>query len=94
MPELFIFLHWVLFTNIQLDYFSATLVCLLECLDIEKPEGREWTMMTAVNISALLKYGQPQEVLQCTGMLGQVNHNLAAITAATKVKLARKAQAE
>jgi len=57
VPELFMFLHGMLFTNIQLDNFSATLMHLLERLDIEEPEGQEWTMMAAVNISVLLKYG-------------------------------------
>jgi hypothetical protein len=47
----------VLFTDIQLDNFSATLTHLLECLDIEEPEGQEWTMMAAVNICMLLEYG-------------------------------------
>ena len=59
-PELFVFLHGVLFTDIQLDNFSATLACLLERLNIEEPEGREWTMMAAVNIRALLEYGHQQ----------------------------------
>ena len=55
--ELFVFLHGMLFTNIQLDDFSATLARLLECLDIEEPEGREWTIMAAVHIGELLEYG-------------------------------------
>ena len=59
-PELFVFLHGVLFTDIQLDNFSATLARLLECLDIEEPEGREWTMMAAVNIRALLEYSHQE----------------------------------
>ena len=63
MPELFVFLHRLLFTNTQLDGFSATLAHLLECPDIEEPEGRKWTMMAAVNISALLKYSRSQGVL-------------------------------
>jgi len=55
-PELFVFLHSTLFTNIQLD-FSPTLLHLLEHLSIEEPEAREWTMMAAINIGALLEYG-------------------------------------
>ena len=69
-PELFVFLHRLLFTNTQLDGFSATLARLLEHPDIEEPEGREWTMMAAVNISALLEYGRSQGVLRRTGALG------------------------
>jgi protein SMG6 len=40
-PELFVFLHGVLFTNIQLDDFPPTLACLLERLSIEEPEACE-----------------------------------------------------
>jgi len=93
-PEIFVFLHGMLFTNIQLDDFSATLTCLLECLDIEEPKGQEWTMMAAVNIGALLEYGWTQGVLQCTSTLSQIDHNPATIAAATKVKLARKVQVD
>jgi len=94
-PDLFVFLHGMLFTNIQLDDFSATLSRLLERLSIEEPEGQEWTMMAAVNIGALLEYGRSQGVLRRTGALGQVDRTpAAAIAAASKVKLARKAQAD
>ena len=93
-PELFVFLHGMLFTNIQLDDFSATLSRLLERLSIEEPEEREWTMMATVNVGALLEYGRPQGVLRRSGALGPVDRNLAAMAAASKVKLARKAQAD
>src|SRR5216683_5218252 len=51
--------------------------------------------MTVVNVGALLKYSRPQGVvLRCTGALRQVDRTpAAAITATSKVKLARKAQA-
>jgi hypothetical protein len=62
-PEPFVF-HGVLFTNIQLDDFSATLASILERLDIEEPVGREWAMMTVVNFGALLEYGHQQGVLR------------------------------
>jgi hypothetical protein len=84
----------MLFTNIQLDDFSATLSRLLERLSIEEPEEREWTMMATVNVGALLEYGRPQGVLRRSGALGQVDRNPAAMAAASKVKLARKAQAD
>ncbi|KAI9433991.1 hypothetical protein H4582DRAFT_1983834 [Lactarius indigo] len=92
-PELFVLLHGMLFTNIQLDDFSSTLARLVERLSIEEPEGREWAMMAAVNIGALLEYGRPQGFLRRSGVLGQ-DRNPAAIAAATKVKLAKKAQAD
>ena len=62
-PELFVFLHGMHFTNIQLDDFSLTLMRLLKCLSIEEPEAQEWTMMVVINIGTLLKYGRPQGVL-------------------------------
>ena len=92
-PELFVLLHGMLFTNIQLDDFSSTLARLLERLRIEETEEREWVMMAAVNIGALLEYGRPQGFLRRSGGLGQ-ERNPAAIAAATKVKLAKKAQAD
>jgi hypothetical protein len=51
-PELFAFLPGMLFTNIQLDDFSATLSHLLERLNIEKPEGREWTSSSTAGLKA------------------------------------------
>lgn len=83
----------MLFTNIQLDDFSATLARLLERLRIDEPEGREWAMMAVVNIGAHLDYGRPRGFLRRSGALGQ-DRNPAAIAAASKVKLARKAQAD
>jgi len=50
-------------------------------------------MMAAVNIGALLEFGRPQGFLRRSGALGQ-DRNPAAIAAATKVKLAKKAQAD
>ena len=50
-------------------------------------------MMATVNTGAFLEYGQPQDVLQCSGALGQADRNSTAMAAASKVKLAREAQA-
>ena len=72
------------------DDFTLTLACLLERLTIEELEAREWTIMAAINIGTLLKYGQAQGVLRCADVLGPLDCNPGAI-AATKVKLARKA---
>ena len=91
-PELFVFLHGMLFTKIQLDDFSPTLARLLERLSIEEPDAREWTMMAAINIGALLEYGRPQGVLRRAGVVGQLDRNPA--VAVAKVKLARKTQTD
>jgi protein SMG6 len=93
-PELFVFLHGMLFTNIQLDDFAPTLARLLERLSIEEPEGREWTMMAAVNIGALLEYGRPHGFLRRTGVLSSQGRDSMVVPAASKVKIARKSQAD
>jgi protein SMG6 len=93
-PELFVLLHGMLFTNIQLDDFAPILARLLERLGIEEPEGREWTMMAVINIGALLEYGRPQGVLRRTGVLGPQDRTPIVVPAAGKVKLARKPQAD
>ena len=52
-------------------------------------------MIAAANIGALLEYGRPQGALRRAGALVQVDRTSATATAATsKVKLARKAQAD
>jgi hypothetical protein len=76
--DLFVFLHSMLFTNIQLDDFSPTLARLLGHLSIEGPGAREGTMMPAINIGALLEYGRPQGVLRRADVLGQLDRNPAA----------------
>ena len=93
-PELFVLLHGMLFTNIQLDDFAAILARLLERLGIEEPEGREWTMMAVINIGALLEYGRPQGVLRRTGVLGPQDRTPIVVPAMSKVKLAKKPQAD
>ena len=92
-PELFVSLHGMLFTNIQLDDFSPTLARLLERLSIEEPEAQEWTMMAAINIGALLEYGRAQGVLRRAGV-GQLDRIPVASAAVPKVKLARKTQTD
>ena len=74
--------------------FSPTLARLLECLNSEELETREWTMMAAVNIGALLEYGWPQGVLRRADVLGQLDRNPAATAAATKVKPVRKSHTD
>ena len=74
-PELFVFLHGMLFTNIRLDDFSPTLARFLERLSIEEPEAREWTMMAAINIGALLEYARPQGVLRRADIFDRIPFN-------------------
>jgi protein SMG6 len=64
VSDLFILLHGMLFTNIQLDGFRPTLSRLLERLQIEEVEERDWMMMAVVNIGSILEYGRPTAVLK------------------------------
>jgi protein SMG6 len=64
VSDLFILLHGMLFTNIQLDGFQSTLSRLLERLQIEEVEERDWMMMAVVNIGSVLEYGRPTAVLK------------------------------
>ncbi|KAI0029640.1 hypothetical protein K488DRAFT_35566, partial [Vararia minispora EC-137] len=86
--DLFVLLHGMLFTNIQLDDFAAVQGRLLERLAIDAPERREWMMMACVNIAAILEYGRPNGLLRRVGALPMAERTAAA--AAVKVKLARK----
>ncbi|KAF9228014.1 hypothetical protein BS17DRAFT_747074 [Gyrodon lividus] len=63
-PELFVLLHGMLFTNIELDDFTPILARFLERLEIEGAEEREWIMMAVVNIGAIMEYGRPGGVLR------------------------------
>lgn len=51
--DLFVLLHGMLFTNIQLDDFYPTLSRFLERLEIEGAEERDWIMMAVVNVCHL-----------------------------------------
>lgn len=70
VPDLFVLLHGMLFTNIQLDDFQPTLARFVERLQIEGAEEREWIMMAVVNISAILEYGKPAGVMKSAGGVG------------------------
>jgi protein SMG6 len=70
VPELFVLLHGMLFTNIQLDDFLPTLARFLERIEIEGAEEREWIMMAVVNVGAILEYGRPSGVLRKIGVVG------------------------
>lgn len=52
--HLFILLHGMLFTNIQLDDLPATLGRFIKRLQLEE---KEWLMMAVVNITSAFEYG-------------------------------------
>ncbi|KAL4074508.1 hypothetical protein V8B97DRAFT_2092695 [Scleroderma yunnanense] len=68
--DLFVLLHGMLFTNIQLDDFTPTLARLLERLEIEDIDERHWIMMATINIGAIMEYGRPSGVLRKVGGVG------------------------
>ncbi|KAJ7109155.1 hypothetical protein C8R44DRAFT_277493 [Mycena epipterygia] len=70
LVDLFVLLHGMLFTNVQLDDFQPTLARFIERLEIEGAEEREWIMMAVVNICAVLEYGKPTGVLKKAGGVG------------------------
>ncbi|KAF8445063.1 hypothetical protein L210DRAFT_3733196 [Boletus edulis BED1] len=70
VSELFVLLHGMLLTNIDLDDFAPTLSRFLERLEIEGAEERQWIMMAVTNIGALLEYGRPGRVLRRAGGAG------------------------
>ncbi|KAH6909493.1 hypothetical protein BKA70DRAFT_1425898 [Coprinopsis sp. MPI-PUGE-AT-0042] len=53
--ELFVLLHSTLFTNIQLNDFQLSLARLIEHLNIENAEEKEWIMMGSVDIVTILE---------------------------------------
>lgn len=63
-PELFVLLHGMLFTNIQLDDFQPTLSRYLERLQLDGAQEREWVMMAIVNVAAILQYGKADSVIK------------------------------
>ncbi|CAA7267658.1 unnamed protein product [Cyclocybe aegerita] len=90
--ELFILLHGMLFTNIQLDDFKPTLARFIERLEIEGAEERVWIMMATINVSAVLEYGRPSGMLRKVGGVGSKDINGPQAAAAMRV-MAKKAAA-
>lgn len=56
--DLFLLLHGMLFTHIQLDDFGPTHARFVERLSLEGAEEREWIMMALINLGAVLEYGR------------------------------------
>ncbi|EMD38637.1 hypothetical protein CERSUDRAFT_64887 [Gelatoporia subvermispora B] len=91
LTEIFVLLHGMLFTNIQLDDFKPLLERFKEKLQIEVVEEREWIMMAMVNIGAVLEYGRPTAALKrVAGLMDASAPNGAAAAAAAKVRLMSK----
>lgn len=85
--DLFVLLHGMLFTNIQLDDFLPTLARFMERLRLEGVEEREWIMMAVVNIAAVLEYGKSTGLLKSVGGVGPAKEAGAAQAAAAQAKV-------
>ncbi|KZP20887.1 hypothetical protein FIBSPDRAFT_861344 [Athelia psychrophila] len=70
--DLFILLHGMMFTNIQLDDFHTTIARFLERLEMEGEgvEVREWIMMGVINLGSVLEYGKASGVIRNAGGFG------------------------
>ncbi|KAJ7219067.1 hypothetical protein GGX14DRAFT_589783 [Mycena pura] len=90
--DLFVLLHGMLFTNIQLDDFKPTLARFIERLEIEGAEEREWIMMAIVNICAVLEYGKPAGVLKKAGGVG--TRDVSGASAVAMRVMAKRAHAD
>ncbi|KIP06005.1 hypothetical protein PHLGIDRAFT_73330 [Phlebiopsis gigantea 11061_1 CR5-6] len=67
LTDLFVLLHGMIFTNIQLDDFKGVLARFEEKLLIEGAlivQERDWIMMAVINIGAMLEYGRSTAVLR------------------------------
>ncbi|KAJ7489926.1 hypothetical protein B0H11DRAFT_1046908 [Mycena galericulata] len=91
LVDLFVLLHGMLFTNIQLDDFAPTLARFIERLEIEGAEEREWIMMAVVNVCAVLEYGKPTGVLKKAGGVG--TRDMSGASAAAMRVMAKRASA-
>ncbi|OBZ75187.1 hypothetical protein A0H81_04568 [Grifola frondosa] len=92
LSELFLLMHGMLFTNIQLDDFKGVLERFQEKLQIEGGgvvEEREWIMMAVTNIASVLEYGRPTALLRRVANIGGPNSNTVPLSGAMagKVKL-------
>ena len=55
VSDLFVLLHGMLSTNVQLDDFQSSLSRFTERLQLDGAEEREWIMMGIINIAAILQ---------------------------------------
>lgn len=90
--DLFVLLHGMLFTHIQMDDFQPTLARFIERLEIEGAEEREWIMMAVINLCAVLEHGRPNGVLRRIGCVGTREASGPQAAAAMRV-MAKKAAA-
>jgi len=82
--DLFVLLHGMIFTNIQLDDFQPSLARLIERLEIEGAEERDWIMMAIINIGSIFEYGKSSGLLRRVGCVGTKEINGPQIIAAMR----------
>ena len=86
-PELFVLLHGMLFTNIQLDDFQPTLARYLERLQLDGAQEREWIMMAVINIAAVLQYGKSDSVIRLAAGASDAPGSVAGKKGALELKM-------
>ncbi|KAG8897986.1 hypothetical protein FRB99_007736 [Tulasnella sp. 403] len=64
--SIFLLMHGMLFTRIQLDDFPSNVARFMERIQLNPTEvgENEWIMMAMLNIGAILEYGRPEGVLR------------------------------
>ncbi|KAM6500746.1 hypothetical protein JOM56_003760 [Amanita muscaria] len=93
VSDLFVLLHGMLFTNIQLDDFHSVLSRFIERLELDGAEERQWIMMAIVNISAILEYGRSGGILRRASGIAARDSDSTSGQAATKVVAKKSANA-
>jgi hypothetical protein len=68
--ELFVLLHGMLFTDIQLDDFQPTLTRYLERLQIDEAQEQESVITAIINIAAILQHGKSDSVIKVAAGTG------------------------
>ncbi|KAK7063547.1 PINc domain-containing protein [Favolaschia claudopus] len=74
---LFVHLHGMLFTGVDLDNFQSTLDQFMTRLAVEELHECEWIMLAVVNVCAVLEYGS------LTGVLKQASRSSSSSNAST-----------
>lgn len=57
VQDLFVLLHGMVFTHIQLDDFTPTLAKLVEQPEMEDLDEREWPAVAVVGVTSMFEYG-------------------------------------
>ncbi|KAG8969236.1 hypothetical protein FRC03_003761 [Tulasnella sp. 419] len=84
-PSIFLLMHGMLFTRIQLDDFKPTLARFMERLELDpvSVSESEWIMMAVMNIASVLEYGKADGVIKKLLNQGSSASGVAAASSST-----------